>query len=95
METVSITELEKHLLAYLEKVRAGDSILIFDEGRAIARLEPVVGADRDDDRLGRLERLGLVRRATGPVPVRSLRAVTARPAPGAVQAMIGDRAQDR
>jgi antitoxin (DNA-binding transcriptional repressor) of toxin-antitoxin stability system len=95
METVTISELKKRLSAYLKKVRAGQTILVLYRDQAIARLEPVVGADHGEDRLARLERSGLVRRATRPVPLRSLRAVAARPAAGVVEALIAERAKAR
>lgn len=67
MRTVTITEAKNRLSALLDRVRAGDSILILDRGRPVARLEPAVGAEGEEagGRLARLERQGLVHRGSG------------------------------
>ncbi len=38
MEKATISQLRKHLRAYVEKVRAGESVLILDHNRPVARL---------------------------------------------------------
>ena len=95
METVTISELKNRLSAYLKKVRAGQTILILDRDQAVARLERVNGDDRGDDRLTRLERSGLVRRATRPLSIKSLRAVASKPVAGVVQALLDERDEGR
>lgn len=50
MDAVGIRELRNHLSEYLERVRAGDEILVTDRGRAIARVVPLHGV-RTLDRL--------------------------------------------
>jgi prevent-host-death family protein len=47
---VGVRELRDHLSRYLDRVRAGDEVVITDRGRAIARVVPV-GAERVLDRL--------------------------------------------
>ena len=62
MKIATITEAKNKLSALLDRVRAGETILIVDRGRPVARLEPAVALDeRSDGRLARLERAGLVR----------------------------------
>jgi prevent-host-death family protein len=69
MKTASITEAKNGLSALIDSVKAGDSVLITDRGRPVARLEPVgPAADNDDARLARLIRAGLVRPGRGPFP---------------------------
>lgn len=66
MKTVNITETKNRLSALLDEVRAGETILILDRGRPVARLESAVGAEgATEGRLARLERQGLLRRGTG------------------------------
>lgn len=67
MKTSSITETKNNLSALLDKVRQGESILILDRNRPIARLEPITKAGNQnvEGRLARLERAGLVRRGKG------------------------------
>ena len=53
--------------ALLDRVRHGETVLITDRRRPIARLVPVVSATEggaDEGRLARLERAGIIRRAS-------------------------------
>ena len=69
MRTATISDTKNSLSALLDRVRHGESILITDRGRPVARLEPVTtGTGKsgpDDGRLARLERAGIIRRARG------------------------------
>ena len=65
MKTATISQTKNSLSALLDRVRQGESILITDRSRPVARLTPVAdSADSGDDpgRLARLERAGLIRR---------------------------------
>ena len=69
MKKASITEAKNGLSALIERVKAGESVLIMDRGRPVARLEPVgAGAHTDDARLSRLIREGVIRPARAPLP---------------------------
>jgi antitoxin (DNA-binding transcriptional repressor) of toxin-antitoxin stability system len=67
--TVKIAELKNRLSHYLRRVQRGESILVCDRDRVIARIEragthaPVPGDDAEW--LDRLERRGVIRRGTG------------------------------
>lgn len=66
MRTASISETRNTLSALIDRVREGESIVITDRSRPVARLEPVIGsgdASGDAGRLARLERAGVVRRS--------------------------------
>ena len=68
MKIASITETKNRLSALLDRVRHGETILIMDRDRPVARLEPVASADERVDprgRLAHLERLGIIRRGSG------------------------------
>jgi len=41
MQTVNVNELQTNLIAWLERVRAGEEVLVSDHNRPIARLLPV------------------------------------------------------
>jgi len=41
MINVSVSELKNHLSAHLERVQAGDSVLVLDRRKPIAVIEPV------------------------------------------------------
>ena len=44
LEHVGIRELKDHLSAYLGRVARGETILVTDRGRALARIEPASSA---------------------------------------------------
>ena len=68
MKTVKIAELRNRLSYYLRRVERGESILVCDRDRVIARIDrvgphaPALGSDAEW--LDRLERRGVIRRAT-------------------------------
>ena len=70
MKVATITEAKNGLSALIDRVKAGESILILDRGIPVARLEPAPARDAGDDetRLARLERAGIVTRGTGRYP---------------------------
>jgi prevent-host-death family protein len=71
MKTATITELKNQLSSIIDRVRAGESVLVTDRGQPVVRIEPV-GADADDDaRLARLERTGVVRKPSAAPPGRA------------------------
>ncbi|MGA8053751.1 MAG: type II toxin-antitoxin system prevent-host-death family antitoxin [Burkholderiales bacterium] len=95
MERTTISELRNRLSAYLKKVRAGQTILIFDRDQPVARLERVEGEAQGDDRLVRLERAGLVRRAKSPPPLKALRAAAPKAKRSVTQALLDERREGR
>ena len=70
MKTASITQTKNHLSALIDEVKRGESILILDRGRPVARIVPAVEQDDEDPpgRIDRLERSGVIRRAENPPP---------------------------
>ena len=46
MVQVSINEIEQNLPAYLQRVEAGETIVIVKAGRAIAEIKPVVSTSK-------------------------------------------------
>lgn len=83
MKIASITEAKNRLSALLDKVRHGESVLITDRDRPVARLEPVGSEDQADanGRLAHLERKGIIRRGTG----KPAKAVLEKSPPKAIQ----------
>lgn len=66
MKMATISETKNSLSALLDRVRHGETVLVTDRGRPVARLEPVESPTQsgpDDGRLARLERAGIIRRA--------------------------------
>ena len=65
MKKASITQTKNRLSALIDLVRHGETVLIMDRDRPVARLEPVLPANKleAEGQLVRLEREGIVRRA--------------------------------
>lgn len=95
MEKATISELKNRLSAYLKKVRAGHTVLIFDRNRPVARLERVEAGTAHDDKLGRLERAGLLRRGKSAPRLKELRAGAPKAARSVTQALIEERREER
>lgn len=65
MKRATLTETKNNLSALVDQVRHGETILILDRGRPVARLESVLDSDSaSEGRLERLERQGLLKRGT-------------------------------
>ena len=95
---VKIAELKNRLSHYLRRVQQGDSILVADRDRVIARIERVSSEGAlpatDAEWLERLERRGVVRRGSGRL---SRRWIAARPrvAADVVAAVLREREEGR
>jgi prevent-host-death family protein len=61
MRRASISEVKNGLSAFIDRVRAGETILITDRGIPVARIEPVERSNDPEGRLERLVRAGIVR----------------------------------
>jgi prevent-host-death family protein len=69
MSVVKISELKNRLSHYLRRVQRGESLLVSNRNRVIARIDPAGDSGTDDDRwLDDLERRGVVRRGVGKLP---------------------------
>jgi antitoxin (DNA-binding transcriptional repressor) of toxin-antitoxin stability system len=72
MKQVKIAELKNRLSYYLRRVQRGESILVSDRDRVIARIEragPTAEAGGEaGEWLDRLEQRGIVRRGSGRLP---------------------------
>jgi prevent-host-death family protein len=100
VKTATISQTKNSLSALLDRVRHGETILITDRKRPIARLSPVADADDagpDEGRLARLERAGVVRRATRNRLDEILRVPPPAPEPGGdvVATLIEERRSGR
>jgi prevent-host-death family protein len=69
MKSATITEAKNGLSALIDRVRAGESIVITDRGIPVAVLEPATTLVDVEDRLARLERAGVIRRGKGGPPL--------------------------
>ena len=95
MEKASISELKNRLSAYLKKVRAGHTVLILDRDQPIAKLEGVGSGTPHDDKLARLERAGLLRRAKSRPALKALSAAAPKAARSVTEALVAERREGR
>lgn len=65
MKTATLTETKNQLSALIDQIRHGETVLILDHGRPVARLVSVLAEESDapEGRVDRLERQGILRRA--------------------------------
>src|SRR5437867_13184226 len=99
MKKATITEAKNQLSALIDRVRHGETVVITDRGRPVARLvSALTGATEDPEgRLARLERRGGLRRASAPPP----RALIAKKLPkqrrpsGVLAALLEERREGR
>ncbi|HXG39481.1 MAG TPA: type II toxin-antitoxin system prevent-host-death family antitoxin [Candidatus Limnocylindrales bacterium] len=97
MKVATVTEAKNHLSSLLDRVKAGERILIAGRGVPVARLEPIAAGPDPTGRLERLERAGILRRGVRPPPVD----VLGRPAPrvpaggSVVEALLEERRRAR
>jgi prevent-host-death family protein len=99
MKTATITEAKNQLSALIDRVRHGETVVITDRGRPVARLvSALTGAAEDPDgRVARLERRGGLRRAMAPPPRALILKATARTRKpsGVLEALLAERREGR
>jgi len=99
MKKATITETKNHLSALIHAVRQGETVIIMDRTKPVARIEAVTASSVEDEggRLDRLQREGILLRP-GKVNWDSI-VETAPPRPlkaaSAVEALLVDRREGR
>lgn len=93
----TVTEAKNRLSSLLDRVKAGERIIITDRGVPVARLEPIAAAADPTGRLGRLERAGILRRGLQPPPLDLIVQPGPRVLPGTsvVEALLEERRHGR
>jgi antitoxin (DNA-binding transcriptional repressor) of toxin-antitoxin stability system len=78
-------------------VKHGETVLIMDRGRPVARMEKAWGGDDPEGRILRLERNGAVTRAHHPLPKAWLNRPRVKPLAGGdiLQALLDERDENR
>lgn len=98
LRTVKIAELKNRLSYFLRLVQQGESILVCDRDRVIARIERAGGEtsvpETDAEWLSRLERRGVIRRGKGKITTQWL-ARRPRVTVDVVAALLRDRDEGR
>ena len=99
MKIASISQAKNRLSHYLDLVRHGETVVIQDRGRSVARLEAMPPSQNldSDGRIERLERAGLIRRGTGKLPSDFFDKPPPQPKPGGdiLRALLQEREENR
>ncbi len=98
MKTATISDAKNRLSELLQRVKRGETILILDRNRPVARIEPVSGmAASDHERLKELERTGVLRRAKRRPGANFIKSLPPAPDVGAdvVGALLAERDEAR
>ena len=93
MKSATITEVKNQLSAIIDRVKAGETVVVTDRGQPVATIEPVRADVDEAARLLRLERNGIVRPASKPPPPLQTALPTAKSS--AVEALIDERRSGR
>jgi antitoxin (DNA-binding transcriptional repressor) of toxin-antitoxin stability system len=75
MEKATVSKLKDNLSAYLRKVRAGHTVVIYDRNVPIACIERIESSERGADRLSLLRAQGLTKPPKRPLSVKRLRTI--------------------
>ena len=97
MIKASVSALKNGLSSYLRKVRAGQSVVIYDRDVPIARIERIEVSGTDADRVAQLRAAGITRPPARPLTSRQwagLRPVVPARA-RLLEALLAERADDR
>lgn len=95
MERVGISKLKDQLSAYLKRVQAGETVLVMDRGKPVARLERADPELEEDARYRRLVASGIIRPGKRPVRAAPIRPVDLGPNPGVLEALLEERREGR
>lgn len=90
MERVGVRELRQHASAVLRRVAAGESVVVTDRGRPVARLSPLAGHGMATLTASGLIRAPLRRMRDAPAPVD-----VPAGSPSAAEALAAARADER
>jgi prevent-host-death family protein len=94
MKKASISELKNQLSAYLQRVRAGQTVIVYDRNRPIARIDRIADED-DDDRIVQLQRAGIITPPSEPLALDLIRTPLPRAEHSVVEALLEERAEGR
>ena len=96
MNPISVSDLKAQLSEQLRHVKEGETLVVTERGRAVARIVPVEGADRYEADLMRLMEAGALRPGTGTLDPAFWELVPpSDPGGGVLQALIAARQEGR
>jgi antitoxin (DNA-binding transcriptional repressor) of toxin-antitoxin stability system len=94
MKQAQVSDLKNQLSRYLDYVRQGETVLVFDRKIPVAELRPV--SDKaSSGKLAALERKGVIRRGRGRLPQRFFQEPLGGLRAGVLQALLAEREEER
>lgn len=94
MKKASISELKNQLSAYLQCVRGGEAVVVYDRNRPVARIDRVADEDAND-RIAQLQRDGLLAPPAEPMPMELLRSPAPHAGSSVLEALLEEREASR
>ncbi len=94
MKRARVSDLKNQLSRYLDYVRHGETVLVFDRTVPVAELRPV-SEKAPGGRLAALERNGIVRRGSGRLPPGFLKRALGGRRAGVLAALLEERENGR
>jgi antitoxin (DNA-binding transcriptional repressor) of toxin-antitoxin stability system len=91
----NIADLKNNLSRYLQKVRAGETVIVLDRDRPIARIERIGAQESDDERIARLEAAGILTPPENPAPREDLIEYLRTKAPTSKKSIVETLIEDR
>jgi antitoxin (DNA-binding transcriptional repressor) of toxin-antitoxin stability system len=95
MIKANVSQLKNRLSAYLRKVKAGETVVVYDRDRPIARLDRIGVRDAEDERIARLEAAGIISRPERPWSGDALKGELPKPKKSVLEALLEERAEGR
>jgi antitoxin (DNA-binding transcriptional repressor) of toxin-antitoxin stability system len=98
VEKATVSRLKNSLSAYLRKVRAGHSVVVYDRDIPIARIDRIEDRGAGDDRLALLAAQGITRPPEAELSAKRLRQALSRPLARSVRlldAVLEERREGR
>lgn len=95
MEHVSISQLKNQLSAYLKKVQVGETVVVTDRNKPVARISRIPDGDDEDSHVARLEAAGVVTRPTRKLTADMVQPVDFGKDVRVLEALLEERAEGR
>ncbi len=94
MRQAKVSDLKNQLSRYLDYVRHGETVLVFDRKIPVAELRPV-SEKTSTGKLAALERKGIIRRGSDHLPKKLFKEILGGKKAGVLRALLEEREQGR
>ncbi len=95
MIKANVSQLKNRLSAYLRKVKAGETVIVYDRDRPVARIERLAAREATDARIARLEAAGIISRPQQEPSFEFLRTPPPQARRSVLEALLEERDEER